>query len=309
MAVQIETVAYGGWSQCTRLFNDEIEVIVTNQVGPRIIRCAFIGGPNLFCERPEEMGQTGGDSFRLYGGHRLWTAPEHKPRTYYPDNEPVTVTLHAMGAAFTSPIETTTRLQKTLSVMLHPTRAQVRINHSIINHHALAVTFAPWALSVMRAGGTAIVPLPDSSTHEGALPSFTLNAWAYTDMADPRWTWGERYILLRQETDAKSQKIGVWTDQGWLAFVGENTLFIKTFPFDANATYPDHNSPTEVFTNHQFTELETLAPLRTLEPGAAADHEETWHLVRDIATPHNDADVVSVILPHIPPHITNRSHE
>lgn len=310
MAVQIETVAYGGWSQCTRLFNDEIEVIVTNEVGPRIIRCAFLGGPNLFCEREDEMGQTGGDSFRLYGGHRLWHAPEHTVRTYYPDNEPVKVTEHAMGATFLAPIEKSNLLQKTLSVMLHPTRAQVRVHHSITNHHTWGVTTSPWALSVMRAGGTAIIPLPERGLHErDVLPTHTLTAWSYTNMADPRWTWGERSILLRHDAAGKPQKIGVWSDQGWLAWVGENTLFIKTFQVDSSATYPDFNSPAEVFTNHQFTELETLGPLRTLQPGTTADHEETWHLVRDVATPHNDADVASMILPHVPPHITNRSHE
>ena len=311
MAVQIETVAYGGWSQCTRLFNDEIELIVTTQVGPRIIRCGFIGGPNLMCERPEEMGQSGGEDFRLYGGHRLWHAPEHPNRTYYPDNAPVTISTHAGGVVFTSPIETTTRLQKSLSVLLHPSRPQVRIGHSITNHHPWAVTFAPWALSVMRAGGVAIIPLPERVSHEhNLLPTYTMTFWPYTNMADPRWTWGERYVLLRHDAQAAApQKIGVWTDQGWLAYVNDKTLFIKTFQVDATATYPDYNSPTEVFTNQTFTEMETLGPLRSLESGAWVDHEETWHLVRDVASPQNDADVSSMILPHIPPHITNRSHE
>lgn len=310
MAVQIETVAYGGWAQCTRLFNDDIEVIVTNQVGPRIIRCGFIGGPNLLCERSDEVGQTGGDSFRLYGGHRLWHAPEDPVRTYYPDNAPVTVTTHASGAVFTAPVETTTRLQKSIAVLLHPSRPQVRIHQTITNHHPWPVPFAPWSLTVMPIGGTAIIPLPERGQHSAnLLPTHSIALWAYTSMADPRWTWGEHYILLRQDTQGTPQKIGVWTDQGWLGYVGSNTLFIKTFTIDPSATYPDYNSPVEVFTNHIFTELETLGPLRTVNPGASVEHEETWHLVRDIATPHTDADVASLILPHIPPHITNRSHE
>ena len=31
----------------------------------------------LFKEYDEQMGKTGGDEWRIYGGHRLWIAPEH----------------------------------------------------------------------------------------------------------------------------------------------------------------------------------------------------------------------------------------
>ena len=31
-----------------------------------------------------EKGKTGGSEWHIYGGHRLWHAPEVMPRTYYP---------------------------------------------------------------------------------------------------------------------------------------------------------------------------------------------------------------------------------
>ena len=80
--MKIETIAYGGWDNCLRLSNDKIEIVITLDVGPRLIRLGFPGGPNHFKEFPETLGQTGGTEWNSYGGHRLWHAPEQMPRTY-----------------------------------------------------------------------------------------------------------------------------------------------------------------------------------------------------------------------------------
>jgi len=52
-AVTIEKTSYKGWPNCYRITNGTVELIVTGDVGPRIIRYAFTGGPNLFKEFPE----------------------------------------------------------------------------------------------------------------------------------------------------------------------------------------------------------------------------------------------------------------
>lgn len=39
----------------------------------------------------------------------------------------------------------------------------------------------------------------------------------------------------------------------------------------------------EIFTNERFLELETLGPMRTLQPGESMEHVETWSLHRPVA--------------------------
>src|SRR5579862_4195581 len=85
----MEIVAYGGWKRCARIVSGQLEMIVTLDVGPRVIRFGAIGGPNELVEYPADTGKTGGDEYRSYGGHRLWIAPEEMPKTYYADNHPV----------------------------------------------------------------------------------------------------------------------------------------------------------------------------------------------------------------------------
>jgi hypothetical protein len=44
----VDLVSYGGWKKNLRLANQDIELIVTAEVGPRIIRLGFIGRPSEF---------------------------------------------------------------------------------------------------------------------------------------------------------------------------------------------------------------------------------------------------------------------
>jgi hypothetical protein len=42
--------------------------------------------------------------------------------------------------------------------------------------------------------------------------------------------------------------------------------------------YPDNNCNAEMYCGERFVELESLAPLAVLQPGASAVHVETWDL-------------------------------
>src|ERR1035437_8818705 len=111
-----------------------------------------------------------------------------------------------------------------------------------------------------------------------------LTLWKYTNMSDPRWTWGNQYILLRQETTptVKQQKVGVLAPDGWVGYARAGNLFVKKFQHLADARYPDFGSSVEVFTNHEMLEVETLGPLASLAPGGHVEHTEQWFLFRNV---------------------------
>jgi hypothetical protein len=299
--VGVEKVSYGGWPNCRRLSNGLVELVVTTDVGPRIIRFGFTGGENEFREDELTLGKMGGDEWRAYGGHRLWHAPEAMPRTYWGDNWPVRFEPHPGFVRLIQPTEPTTGIEKELDIYLAAGAAHVEVTHRLRNKNCWAVELAPWALSVMAAGGTAIVPLPPRGPHPEVLqPVNTLALWAYTDMSDPRWTWGRKYILLRQDAAAtSSQKAGAWVPDGWVAYARHSHLFVKTFNPAPGAPYPDLGCSTELFTNAQILELETLGPLVRLQPDAAVEHVEHWYLLRDVEDPASDADVGQQVLPYV----------
>lgn len=297
----MEKISYQGWPNCYRLANDVVDLVVTTDVGPRIIRFGFVGEDNEFKEYPEMLGKTGGDEWRIYGGHRLWHSPEAKPRTYFPDNVPVRIEKRARSVRLTQTTETTTGIQKEIDLALDTRTAHVRVTHRLRNRGLWAVELAPWSLSVLAQGGKAIIPLPPRGSHEqNLLPTSASTFWAYTDMTDPRWTWGQRYVMLRQDPRMeKPQKIGAMVPDGWAAYARNGHLFVKKFAFDPAATYPDFGSNVETFTNNDMLELETLGPLTRLEPSAAVEHVEDWYLFRDIPEPRSDHEVDEHILPRV----------
>lgn len=295
--LKLERISYGGWTDCVRLANEYCELVIPVAIGPRIIRLSLLDGPNLFCEVPATLGLSGGSDWRLYGGHRFWHAPEQKPRTYYPDNQSVQVDELGDCLRVTQPPESSTQLQKQLDIEMSPDKAHIRVTHRLINHGLFAVTLAPWALSVMTTGSTAIIPLPPRGSHpEDLLPSSTLTLWPYTNPADPRFSWGERHIMLRQDPNAqKPQKIGAFVPDGWVACVVAGSAFVKRFTPQTSASYPDMNSNVEVFSNHFMLELETLGPLSSLEPGDSLEHVEDWFILPDVAPVTSEADLTAFL--------------
>ena len=55
--VQSTTTEYRGWPNCYRLSNGLIDLIVTTDVGPRVIRFGFVGEENEFKEYDDDGGQ------------------------------------------------------------------------------------------------------------------------------------------------------------------------------------------------------------------------------------------------------------
>ncbi len=96
-AVKVEKVTWQGWSNCYRVTNGTVELIVTSDVGPRIMRYAFVGGQNLFKEFADQLGKSGEQKFQLRGGHRVWKAPEDPIATWAPDNVSVQVQITPQG--------------------------------------------------------------------------------------------------------------------------------------------------------------------------------------------------------------------
>lgn len=297
--MHIERVGCGRLSNCCRLSNDTIDLIITEDIGPRVIRFGFVGEENEFfvaepLEKPLDK-----DVWRLYGGHRLWHAPETTGRTNVPDNQTVTIEDHGGFVRVIQPVEARTGIQKEMDISLESDLPSVKIVHRMRNCNLWTVELSIWALSVMQGGGSAIIPLPPRGSHPAdLLPTGRIALWAYTDMADACWRWGRKYIQLKQDSSAEfPQKFGAAVVDGWAAYLRNGHLFFKTFDYDEEAAYPDQGSSVEAFTNAEMLELETLSPLIKLPPDGVGEHVERWHLFGGVPDVNSDAEIDAHILP------------
>jgi len=279
--IKMEKINYGGWPNCIRLSNEKVDLIVTTDVGPRVIRYGFIGEQNLFKEYADQMGKTGGKEWRIYGGHRLWHAPESKPRSYAPDNEPIKYIWDGKTLILIQPVEQSTGFIKEIAITLDSKGTHVKVEHTLINKNLWTIETAPWAMSTMAENGRAIFPQePLYPYPEYLRPARPMVLWHYSDMSDPRWTWGKKYIQLQQDPKATGQvKIGLGNTLGWAAYCLNDQVFIKRFPYVTGAIYPDFGScNNETFTNQSMLEIETLGPIVKILPESKTTHIEHWFL-------------------------------
>jgi hypothetical protein len=282
--VRVEKMKYQGWSNCYRISNGEVELVVTSDVGPRVIRFGFVGGQNLFKEYADQLGGTKEEKFQLRGGDRVWKAPEDPVATWAPDNMTVEITITANGLIARAPVEPLTSLQKEIEVRMAPSGTKVTVLHRITNHSLFSLEYSVWALTMMAPGGIAITGFPPRGRHPANLePSNPLVMWAYTNLSDKRWTFMKKYLALRQDpANSEAQKLGMFNPNTWGAYILNGEAFIKRSQAIPGEPYPDFGCSFETFTNNEFLEMETLGPLTKLTPGKTAEQVENWSLHRGV---------------------------
>jgi hypothetical protein len=300
--VKVEKTEYKGWKNCYRISNGEIEAIVTGDVGPRVIRFGFVGGENLFKEFPNQLGKSGEEKFQLRGGHRVWKAPEDPVATWAPDNVPVEIQVTSTGVIAREPVEPLTKLQKEIEISMAPSGRGVTVFHRITNHSLFPITLSAWALTMMAPGGAAVSGFPPRGKHPINLEATNpLVMWAYTNLADPRWKFTKKYLVLRQDpNNTEAQKLGMFNPDTWVAYLLNGEAFVKRTKADPSKTYPDFGCSFETFTNNEFLEIETLGPMTQLGPGQTVEHVERWALFRDVKPASlKDEELDRVLLPLI----------
>jgi len=289
--VKIQKIAYGGWDNCIEISNNIVDLVVTVDVGPRVIRYGFTGQENELGEIRSEMGKTRGSEWRMYGGHRLWISPESRVRTYEPDNVTVKWDEIEHGISTSQEKGSETEVAKEMQITLAPDSPEVTINHRLTNKGVKSVKLSVWAITVMKTGGTEVVP--QTRTDTGLLPNRAIALWPYTRLDDSRIEPGNKFIMLRQDRSIQQPlKFGTTNDNGWAAYFNNNHLFIKKYSPVKNALYPDFGVSFETYTNDFMLEIETLSPLTVLGQGENIDHLERWELFDEIPAPTEDEEEI-----------------
>ncbi len=218
-------------------------------------------------------------NFYFHGGHRLWHAPESMPRTYIPDVGELKITDIPDGIMLETQTAPQTGIRKRIEIRLATDTPSVTLTHTLVNDGLWPVELAPWAITQFRLGGTVILPMPTGNVDPaGLLPNRQFSLWPYTRINDPRLILDDRFILFNADALLPAFKIGYFNPSGWMAYWLDGVLFRKRFDALNGVTYPDNNCNSEIYCNDQFLELESLAPLGMLKPGASVQHTETWDI-------------------------------
>ena len=285
-----------GWKQVLVLANDEVELLITLDVGPRVISYRHQSGLNLFKTFDDQLGKSGEPDWQIRGGHRLWIAPE-TTSSYFPDNHPVSFSLIGENhVRLRTPTEAQSGIEKELEIFLDEKTSRVTINHSMTAARPSISDIALWGLTAFKPGGKAVIPMPPKNLHPNdlsitekksgndaalnLLPNRSISLWAYTDLSDPRFKWHKDRLEINQHANTASTKLGFLHQMKTAHYEVDGYRFSKTIDYRQDATYPDGNCNLEIFTDGTMLELESLSPLVPLKKDEKIIHTESWSLNR-----------------------------
>ncbi len=268
---------YGEFGDLLFIENGDVVLGVPLNFGLRISYLSYKGSDNLMFEHPNNSTKfTTDNGWRLYGGHRLWLAPEGE-ESYCPDNKPISYTVYDDKVVFTQKRDPWLDVIKSFEISFTED-GLVKIEHKITNVGNKVKRFAPWSVTTLAGGGVEFIPLKEpASTYR---PKYRLSMWSTAILSDSRIEFLNNGIRVTHEENREPFKFGVGHPDKSVTYTNKGVVFEKILNVIENATYPDGDVSFETYFIGEFAELETLAPLSDVEPNQTVCHTETWRLTK-----------------------------
>lgn len=305
MPVNINIVnSYKHYGRCLEVTNGKLDILITLDVGPRIIYFAAPGGENLlFNDESQSLGTKGelfesvfgiGERFFFYGGHRMWLAPQLMIHSSVPDNNPVIYAFVENGVELIPEPQKIPGVQPYMKVIMSPDEAKIRIEVKYTNISDETMEHACWQITQMAPGGVAFVPfVPQLKMRPpgkpgGSLPAFNLMkpltpggvlAMFLGGADDSRFGIDSHYITLKHDPDlGRPIKFGNANKEGWAMYANKGQVITLRFEHNPDGIYTDGGCSFECFASQDFLELESLGEFSTMKPGDTITHSETLSL-------------------------------
>ncbi|MBE7050195.1 MAG: hypothetical protein E7394_05415 [Ruminococcaceae bacterium] len=294
--VNVEKVLCEKFGNMVKVSDEKVELFVSVDYGPRILKAGIIGRTNFMKQDTKEsmvsqLGQSKfkDDLFKNRGGHRFWISPEAFPRTYYPDNEPVEYKITETGVELIPPCQVANELQLKIRITLDDKTHKYTIEHFVTNEGYWPKKLAIWPITVVAENGVELIPQNTKNTH--LLPNRVFAMWPYSKYTDSRLTIGDSYIYLKQDPSVKqSFKLGLFQEFPWAAYFLGGDMFVKEYTSLEGKEYPDFGCSYESYTNAEILEMETLSPLHNLESQETVSHTEVWSFYENVNIPASEKE-------------------
>lgn len=264
------------WGKVLWVTTDYAEVGIALDFGIRVVHLSYPGMENLFYEQPKDLsdGAATPAGWKLYGGHRLWLAPEGD-WSYCPDNDPVTYRIDGNCIWVEQKTEPWTGLKKLLQLTFR--EASVDVENIYINDTDKEIEGASWGVNTLDIDGVAKIDFAGTKPGDYT-PRRIVSLWADTNVHDPRLQFGRNSLTATYMPLTDYCKLGLYCDPGKAVYENKGQRFTLTFRAEGIENHPDNGCNFELYLGRYFMELETLGVKRSLLPGEAASHTETWQL-------------------------------
>lgn len=265
------------WGDVLWLQNDVLEIGVALEFGIRIVHLSCKGMENLYYVQPNDLSDnfTKGD-WRVYGGHRLWMAPESLD-SYCPDNAPISYELEENSVLLTQAVDPALQIRKRIRITFLEDGG-VALDHSIENLSDETITGASWGVNTLDGGGVATINF-SCGVKGGFNPKRTVSLWSDTNLHDARIKFDRDSLTATHMADVPEYfKIGLYVQPGEAVLKNKGQQMTINFAVAPMDDCIDGGCNFELYLCSKFMELETLGVKTQIAPGATAQHREIWHL-------------------------------
>ena len=277
-------VSSHGYSNCVKLYNKNITVILEPNCGGRVLEYN-LNGQNLLYIDPKQNGWTYTPGERIIGpcAGRFDIGPE----MLVPRRNDLWVgkwTAEIIGpraARLTSVKDKSTGVQLIREFRLDRDSSHLSCTQTIANISDSTKQYNHWSRTFAVGGGVCLVPLSEGSRFPlGYIyygPGSILN---YLHKEHPNIKVRDGFLELTKAPPEK--KFGIDSYAGWLGYITPgNLLFVKKFPVYPDRVYGEVAAYTiSIWYNEDVNcELEPIGPRETLEPGESASFTEEWWLL------------------------------
>lgn len=264
------------WGNVLWLEHDAVEIGVALEFGIRIVHLSCKGMENLYYVQPNDLSDNFvKDGWRVYGGHRLWMAPECEESYCPSENAPISYTMLPDGVLLEQATEPLLQIGKRLRITCLEDGG-VALDHEIINCSSETITGASWGVNTLDGGGVAEINFNGA---RGYNPKRVVSLWGLTDLHDPRIKFHKDHVTATHMAEVTDYfKIGLYVQPGEATLINKGQKMTISFDVAPMEDCIDGGCNFELYLCSRFMELETLGTKTEILPGKTAEHREIWHL-------------------------------
>lgn len=308
-----------------------LELVVTPQLGGRVLHLSLPGQPNLLRvgeeveENPSPNVSPAAD-FIGYEGHTVWLGPQRAwwtqqsvnperaaaaslwPPDPYLDYGPCEILEHSDRRLVLEGVESPVsgvRLRKTFETVGGDDTPSLRLTVEATNVRETPVSWDLWFNTRTAPGHRVYVPVATREDWRIENREEPSTAGLVVDDRGGFVTFDLAAPLPAGKTGRKG-KVFIQPSAGWIAAFDETQCLLIRFPLEPRAAIHPDQGQVELYLERTdadraagLLELEVHAPYRTLAPGDAMRAEETW-TVLPYAGPDTPAAHRAFLAAHVP---------
>jgi len=295
----IEKISYRGWSECYKISNHDVSLIINASAGGRIMVFER-NGVNLIFENPEQDGKLLADYLskpfdpdggRFDYGQELLTSKLHAMSYMGPWEGMI---MDSFTLKITSQPDTGLGIRSVRIFRLSETGPELSITQSMENISDNETSWFFWGRTLVKTGGKLFMHLkPKSIYPEGWGRYIWGDPVRFENDPSDKGVKVEKGMFSLTPDEADNSKYGNDSQAGWMAYGYKGILFVKQYGYYKDKEYGEHYGQTNIFyTNKKFfAEMEPVSPVFKLKKGESVSYSEKWFLLDYPPAVKKDFDV------------------